>query len=107
MNDPTYIEAARNLAQRAMREGGREVNSRMVYAFRLATARQPTAAEVRVLRALLQQQLANYRSDKNAATALLKIGEAKFDSRLEASELAAWTMVASAILNLDETIIKE
>jgi hypothetical protein len=107
MNDPTYVEAARMLAQRALREGGKDVSSRLVYAFRLATARKPTAAEGRILRELLQQQLANYRNDKKAADALLRIGESPFDSQLDAAELAAWTMVASVILNLDETIIKE
>jgi hypothetical protein len=107
MNDPTYVEAARMLAQRALREGGKDVSSRIVYAFRLATARKPTAAEGRVLRELLQQQLANYRNDKNAADALLRIGESSYDKQIDAAELASWTMVASVILNLDETIIKE
>lgn len=107
MNDPTYVEAARVLAQRALREGGKDIVGRIAFAFRLATARKPSANETRVLRDLLQQQLANYRSDKNAAAALLKVGDSAYDKQIEATELAAWTMVASAILNLDEAIIKE
>jgi hypothetical protein len=107
MNDPTYVESARVLAERALREGGKDAGSRIAYAFRLATARKPTAAESRVLRDLLQQQLATYRGDKKAAMALLKVGESPSDTRLDAAELAAWTMVASAVLNLDETIVKE
>ena len=55
MNDPTYVEAARALAQRALLEGGREVDGRIAYAFRLATARRPSAEETAVLRTLLSQ----------------------------------------------------
>jgi len=107
MNDPTYIEAARWLAQRAMTEGGRDAGSRISFAFRGATARMPSPKEAHVLRNLFQQQLAHYRGDKKAALDLLGVGESKWDAKLDASELAAWTMVASAILNLDETITKE
>ncbi len=107
LNDTTYVEAARALAERALREGGKNANSRISYAFRLATARKPVAAEVRALRELLQKQLAHYRRDRQSALALLRTGEAKRDESLDTAELAAWTVVASAILNLDETITKE
>lgn len=107
MNDPTFVEAARMLAQRAISQGGKNPSGRITYAFRLAVARKPTVAEIRVLNELLAQQLTNYRRDKVAAAALLKIGDSPYDSKIDASELAAWTLVASAILNLDETITKE
>jgi hypothetical protein len=107
MNDPTYIEASRWLAQRSMTEGGRNATSRIGFVFRHATARMPSAKEALLLRDLFQRQLAHYRVDKKAALDLLGVGESKWDSRLDASELAAWTIVASAILNLDETITKE
>jgi len=107
MNDPTYIEAARWLAQRVMTEGGRGAGSRISFAFRGATARMPSAKEAHVLRTLFQQQLVRYRGDKKAALDLLSVGESKWDAKLDASELAAWTIVASAILNLDETITRE
>src|SRR6185503_19452181 len=107
MNDPTYIEAARWLAQRAMTDGGREVGNRITFAFRRATARLPQPKEARVLRDLFQQQLAHYRGDKKAALELLSVGESKWNTKLDAHELAALTIVASAILNLDETITKE
>jgi hypothetical protein len=107
MNDPTYIEAARLLAQRALNYGGRDVGSRIGFVFRGATARMPSTQETRVLRNLIQQQLAHYRADKKAARDLLSVGETKWDARLNASELAAWTIVASAVLNLNETITKE
>jgi hypothetical protein len=107
MNDPTYIEASRVIAQRALREGGKDVNGRIAYVFRWATSRKPTAQEMRVLRELLHQQLANFRNDRKAADELLRVGESPADAKIDRSELAAWTMVASAIMNLDETITKE
>jgi hypothetical protein len=107
MNDPTYIEASRQLAQRAMTEAGKDAGARISFAFRRATSRMPSPNEARVLRNLFQQQLARYRSDKKAALDLLRVGESKWDTKLDASELAAWTIVASAILNLDETVTKE
>ena len=107
MNDPTYVEASRALAQRALLEGGKDENARLSYAFRLATARIPTGKERGVLRGLLKTRLDGYRKDRNSAIKLLHIGESPYDKRLDPAELAAWTMVGSAILNLDETITKQ
>jgi hypothetical protein len=107
MNDPTYVEAARALAQRTMIEGGKDSGSRISYAFRLAIARKPLVEEKRVLGELLLRQLDHYRSDKKSALELLNVGQSKWDAKLDTAELAAWTTVASAILNLDETITKE
>jgi hypothetical protein len=107
MNDPTYVEAARALGARALREGGKDATSRLRYAFRAATGRWPAAREVAVLRGLLAKQLAIYRRDNKAAAALLNVGESPPDPRLDVAEAAAWTVVASTILNLDETISRE
>jgi Protein of unknown function (DUF1553)/Protein of unknown function (DUF1549)/Concanavalin A-like lectin/glucanases superfamily/Planctomycete cytochrome C len=107
LNDPTYVEASRALAQRALLEGGKDDASRIGYAFRLATARKPTGKETGVLRGLLKTRLASYRQDPQAALKLLSVGESPRDKRLDASELAAWTTVTSVILNLDETITKQ
>jgi hypothetical protein len=107
MNDPTYVEAARALAQRALIEGGKDDSSRLTYAFRLATARKPTRAEAGVLRRLLRGRLDAFQKSPREAAKLIAIGEAPRDTRLDPAELAAWTTVASAILNLDETITKQ
>ncbi|HKQ73858.1 MAG TPA: DUF1553 domain-containing protein [Blastocatellia bacterium] len=107
LNDPTYVEAARAMAQRTLREGGKDAQSRIIFIFRSALARTPSAREAKVLRDLLTRQLIDYRKDKKAVSELLRFGESKADDRLDQVELAAWTMVASAILNLDETITKE
>ena len=107
MNDPTYVEAARALAQRTIVEGGKDEKSRVEYAFRLATARKPSGKEAGILRQLLKGRQEEFRRDRNAALKLLSVGEAPRDKRIDVAELAAWTTVASAILNLDETITKQ
>jgi mono/diheme cytochrome c family protein len=107
MNDPTYVEAARALAQRTLKEAGRGAAQRINYAFSLAEARRPAPQELNVLRQLAWRELAHYRRDRDAADKLLSVGESVYDKKLDPSELAAWTTVASAILNLDETVTKE
>ncbi len=107
LNDPTYVEASRALAQRALLEGGKDANSRIAYAFRLATARPPTGQESKVLRTLLNGRLKAFRLDRTSAIKLLGVGEALRDPRLDPVELAAWTTVASVIFNLDETMSRQ
>ncbi len=107
LNDPAYVEAARFLAQRMILEGGRDPGSRITYGFRLATARKPEPRERQIFRDLAEQELTMYRKDQASAEKLLAVGEAKPDPRLDHAELAAWTTVASMMLNLDETITRE
>jgi hypothetical protein len=107
MNDPTYVEAARALAQRMIVEAGQNPAARIDLAFRLATARKPTVKERQVLRDLAEREAAVYHRDPKAALSLLQVGESAYDRKLDAAELAAWTTVASVILNLDETITKQ
>jgi hypothetical protein len=106
MNEVTFVEAARALAQRMMIEGGATPEERIAFAFRLATARLPKVAELEVLRDGLDRHLEHYRHNATAARELVKIGATAHDSRLDACELAAYSAVASLILNLDETITK-
>jgi hypothetical protein len=105
LNDPTYVEASRKLAERLLAEAKSD-KDRVGLGFRLATARPPKAAETKVLLDLLNQQLALYRAEPAAALKLLKVGESGRDEKTDSAQLAAWTMVASAILNLDETVTK-
>jgi hypothetical protein len=107
LNDPTYVEAARALAQRALLEGGKNEKQRLAYAFRLATARKPSRKETGVLRKLLETQLASFDRNRPAATKLLSVGESASDKRLDPAQLAAWTTVASVLLNLDETVTRQ
>ena len=107
LNDPTYVESARMLAQRTLLEGGKGTARRIDHLFLRATGRGPTAEERRVLAKLLTQQQERYQRDPASVKALLAVGETPADASLPAADLAAWTMVASAVLNLDETITKE
>ncbi len=105
-NDPTYVEAARKLAERLMNAAGPASNERIAYAFRLATTRAPNPAEAAVLNQVYEADLAKYRHDRAAALKLLAVGESPRDPHLDTAELAAWTNVAGVILNLDEVLNK-
>jgi hypothetical protein len=106
MNDVTFVEAARVLAQRVMREAAAP-EERLTRAFRLLLGRPPRPAELKVLSEGFQRQLADYRKNPKAAKKLVVIGESPRDESLDVSELAAYTAVASLILNLDEAITRE
>jgi hypothetical protein len=105
LNDPTYIEASRKLAERLLHRTGSDAD-RVAWAFRLATARIPSAQEKAILLRVLEQQRAHYKANRQAAEQLLATGEAPRDLTLDAAELAAWTLLSSTILNLDETVTK-
>jgi Protein of unknown function (DUF1553)/Protein of unknown function (DUF1549)/Concanavalin A-like lectin/glucanases superfamily len=105
MNDPTYIEASRKLAERLI-SSTRSDKKRVELAFQLALARRPAKRELAVLLRIAQEQITVYRSDRDAAAQLLGVGEAARNQGLDSAELAAWTIVANVILNLDETITK-
>jgi hypothetical protein len=79
---------------------------RIEVAFRLATARRPSGSEVSVLQSLFDKRFAAFREDPAAAEKLLSVGESACDKQLNPTELAAWTAVASVILNLDETLTR-
>ncbi|MCH7685767.1 MAG: DUF1553 domain-containing protein, partial [Planctomycetes bacterium] len=106
MNDPTYVEAARHLAQRLLNEAGPDADARAIRGFRLATARVPSAQERTVLVELFNEQLRQYQSNPEQAEKLLAVGDSPVDESLDRAELAAWTIVASVLLNLDETITR-
>ena len=106
LNDTTYVEAARSLAQRVIREAGPNPAKRVERAFILALARPPAANEAKIITNLAQQKLADYRRSPDEARKLIAVGESKSVSA-DPAELAAWTMAMSVILNLDEAITKE
>lgn len=107
MNDETYIEAARVLAQRMIREGGKTPTERLSFGFETVLARKPTRAELAVMESALAKRLEKYRSDPEAARALIYVGESRKPFDLDWAEVAAYTVTASTLLNLDETINKE
>ncbi len=107
MNDVTYVEAARALAQRMLTEGGSTTEQRIVYAFRRATARPPQPGELKIMVNAYQTRLAEFQKDKTAAQKLVEVGKSKRNEKLDLSELAAGTAVCNLILNLDEIVTKE
>ncbi|HEX3725692.1 MAG TPA: DUF1553 domain-containing protein, partial [Pirellulales bacterium] len=106
LNEVTYVEAARALAQRVMREASAP-SERISLAFRRAASRAPAATELAILTRDFERQLARFRERPADAERLLALGEAQWDSQLDPVEVAAYTAVANLILNLDEVVTKE
>ena len=105
LNDPTYIEASRKFAERVLGQAPDD-SARLGRAFELAVSRSPEPEETAVLLQLLQTARQKFKADGPAAEKLLAIGHSPREASIPAAELAAWTTVASVILNLDETISK-
>ena len=106
MNDPVYVEAARHLGARALREGGPALRGQLTHAFRLALGRQPRAEEIKVLEKTFREQHERFAEDKGAADQLLTVGDSPRAKDLDTINLAAMTGVANVLLNLNETMTK-
>jgi hypothetical protein len=106
MNDVQHVEAARNLAQRILKEGGAKDEERIKWAWRTVTSRRPASDETRIITDVLNGHRARYAEDAAAAKKLITYGESVPDKELEPRELAAWTLVANLLLNLDEVVNK-
>jgi Protein of unknown function (DUF1553)/Protein of unknown function (DUF1549)/Concanavalin A-like lectin/glucanases superfamily/Planctomycete cytochrome C len=107
MNDTTYVEAARIMAQRMLIEGGTKPEDRIALGLRLAAGRPPDENERQLLLGNLQSQLEYFHGHPQEATRLLAVGARPSDTKLKAEELAAYAVIASLILNLDEVITKQ
>jgi hypothetical protein len=110
LNEPLFLECARALALKAVREGGATDAERLTYAFRRCLARRPSAAERSVLLDLLERQAEHYAAAKLDPWDLAAPDETTrpaLPEGMSPARLAAWTVVARALLNLDETITKE
>jgi hypothetical protein len=106
MNDPQFVEAARALAQSALRASGDDVNGALDFMTLRVLARAFTPAERTIVRRAHQDFLAHYEANPAAAAQLLTVGESKADQNLPAPKLAALTMVANQIFSLDEALNK-
>ncbi len=110
MNDVAFVEASRKLAERLMQEGGAEPGERIDYLYRLVLARPAEPAERQIVLETLRRFESRYSADRDSAKTFLSQGDspvAKRVAKMDARELAAYTAVASLILNLDETITRE
>ncbi len=105
LNDPQFVEAARALAERTLRASGDDT-ARLRRAFAACTSRPPEPAELAVLGKALARERSRYAKDAAAATALLAVGESARDPALPPAEHAAWTQIASLLLNLSETLTR-
>ena len=106
MNDPTYVEASRKLAER-MIEAGSDPAQRVLFGFRRVTSRDASPIELVPLLSLLVEQTQRFAADTEAAGKLLKVGDSLRNESLPVHELAAYTVIASVLLNLDETVTKD
>jgi len=106
MNDVQHVEAARNFAERLITEGGATPAERIAFAFQILLSRQPTSEESRIVIGALEAHLARYTKSPADAKKLIAIGETKPNATMQPPELAAYTMIATLLLNLDETLTR-
>jgi hypothetical protein len=107
MNETTYVEASRKLAERMLTKGGQTDPDRIDFAFRLVTSRAPTAAELEVLVSALAEYRREFEADPKAAASSLKVGASPIAKDLSPVELAAHAALANVLLNLDEVTTRE
>lgn len=103
MNDVQHVEAARGLATRLL-ETGPDAASRVRFAFMTVLSRNPNLREEEALVAFLEREQARYKADPVAAGKLVRLGESPLPKGVDEPRLAAYTLLANLILNLDETV---
>jgi hypothetical protein len=106
LNDPTWVEAARVLAETSMQAAG-DLDGRLTHAFRRVLGRKPTGYDLETLKRMHARQLAIYAADLGAANQLLVVGESPRDKSLDPAGHAALTSVCLAVFNLDEALTRE
>lgn len=107
MNDASYLEASLALALRTLQEAGEDWDERLRHLFRLVTSRHPTGREIEVLTSGFGHHRDRFRNDPQAASALLGLGREPTERDISNPEMAALAIMASLVLNLDETITRE
>ena len=107
MNDPTYQEAARVLAQHLMQQVHGSPSDRIAEGFKQVTCRAPTPQELAILVKGFEKDLADFKKDPASAAKLIAVGDSPLDKQLDVPELAAYTVTTSVILNLDETVTRQ
>lgn len=106
LNEVTFVEAAKKLGERLVRDGGKTDDERIRYAFQLVLAREPSAMESKILREGVEVDRKKFTADLATAQKLLTVGEAKPDANLNTVELAAYSIVGNILLNLDESVVR-
>jgi hypothetical protein len=106
MNDVQHVEAARALAERILTEGGASAADRIRFAYRAILSRPPEADEAELVQKTLAQFLTRFQGDADAAKKLVRVGDSPPRPGLPEAEVAAYTMIANLLLNLDETVTR-
>jgi len=106
LNDTQFVEAARVLAEKSMKQSTTNNEARIRFAFRRLTARSPTPGELKLLLDLLHEQMDLFKAEAERVNKLISVGDRKRDESLDPIELAAMTSVAQTIMNLDATVWK-
>lgn len=107
LNEVTFVEAARGLAQHMMQQGGKTPEQRIAYGFKRATGRDIDPAALKQLTAGLAKRITDFRAKPDEASALIAQGTSKADAALDVPELAAYTTTASVLLNLDRVVTRD
>ncbi len=106
MNDPQFVEAARLLGEKMVKETTSEIDEKIIFAFRLLTGRIPQKEELKVLKNLYKKQFKVFENDTKKTRDWLSVGEYPVDQQLDKTELATCSFIASTIMNFDEFVIK-
>ena len=106
LNDPVYVEISRALSHRIVTEGGGTVESRVAFGLRLATGQKPGAAQQQVLTQLFESELQHYRKHTMAAQQLVSTPPNAISADADTASMAAWTVVANVLLNLDQALTR-
>ena len=106
MNDPQFVEAARLFAQRIIKEGGTTTKDRIKFAFKHSLARNPTDDEIEVLEKIFDSEHKTFQKQPEEAKKLISVGDTPVDQKIDAAEVAAWTIISNLIFNLDEFVTR-
>jgi hypothetical protein len=106
LNDVQFFEAARGLATRLLSEAGANPSERIALGYRIVLARVPDAEETQIVSAALDKHLAEFRAKPEAARQAVRVGESPAKAGLDEAELAAYTLLANLLLNLDEAVTR-
>jgi hypothetical protein len=107
LNDDQFVEAARHFARRILKSDGKTFADKLNFAFEWATGRPADQLRIDVLKKFYDEQSKVFQDDPKRADELLSVGESPRDAKLDPYAHAAWTLLASMILNLDETLNRE
>jgi hypothetical protein len=106
LNDPQYVEAARQLAERSLRQGGQKQTERINFIAKRLLARPLRPAELKIVESGINDLLSHYQQSPKEAEKLVSVGDSKADAQLDKPTLAAYTVVANQLMNLDEVLNK-